>query len=93
MIPGSNSGLLSVATAAYLLEQSALFDGAAYLSRTPSSLATVRLGRLVFGINGEAFPVILSSAASDTNNRTQIFNSGGTDKDFFQLVYRLFRCF
>ena len=37
MIPGSNSGFISAAAEAYLIEQSLLFDGTAYLNRTPSS--------------------------------------------------------
>jgi hypothetical protein len=67
-------GAVSATTAAYLLEQSALFDGAAYLSRTPSVAGNRKTWTFSCWIKPSQFAsnTCLLSAFTDNNNRSSL---------------------
>ena len=67
-------GIVSSRTAAYLIEQSALFDGAAYLSRTPGSAGNRKTWTFSCWIKPSQFAsnTCLLSAFTDNNNRSSL---------------------
>ena len=85
MIPGSNSGFISAAADAYLIEQSLLFnDGdSAFLNRTPSSAGNRKTWTYSVWLKRTEDSVVFFQAGVDSANWTQILFSG-TDTINFQ---------
>jgi hypothetical protein len=77
MLHGLPLGVVSAQTAAYLAEQSLLFDGASYLSRDPASAGNAKIGGIDVWVKLATLGTtrVIAEANQDANNRSNLFFS------------------